>query len=90
MENQYDSYPAKMRYRELGVQGMPELLNRHQAAEAEKSRQYATLSQGGQIGPKEPTLQGRAEELMNYLSRLGANQSIMREKNCSERGRKSA
>lgn len=38
------------------------------------------LSTGQSPAPKEPTLQGRAEELMNYISRLGANQSLLREK----------
>jgi hypothetical protein len=32
------------------------------------------------LAPKQPGLADRAEELMNYIARLGANQSLMREK----------
>jgi hypothetical protein len=32
------------------------------------------------LAPKEPGLKDRAEELMNYISRLSVNQSLLREK----------
>lgn len=55
-----------------------------QYAEAQYAKmqgdQVRQMGKENTLAPKEPTLQGRAEELMNYISRLGANQSLMREK----------